>query len=180
MSEPYVGEIKMFASSYAPYGYAFCQGDILQVSQNPALAAVLGRTFGGDGLATFGLPDLRGRGPIGQGQSGATSNFAFANAGGAETVQLSSNSMPSHNHPLNGSLSAGVTNVPSPRAVLASATDAAGTPLNFYGDATTAMNVSMQGESVSVVGGVQPISLRNPYMPISFIIALTGEWPTKP
>ncbi|MBK5007315.1 phage tail protein [Pseudomonas sp. S60] len=183
MSDPFIGEIKMFAGNYAPYGYAQCMGQVMAVSQNQALAAIVGPTYGGDGRTTFGLPNLGGVTPIGQGQAPGCDAYSWAESGGKETVQLMSTNMPAHTHPVQGTQAVGVTNIPSPTAFLAAAEDAAGTPANIYGSANdpkTPINTSLYPQAVSVVGGSSPISLRNPYMTISFIIALTGEFPIKP
>src|SRR5882757_5801180 len=99
MSEPFIGEIKMFGGSFAPRNYAFCNGQLMSISQNSALFAILGTTYGGNGVQTFGLPDLRGRVPIHWGQGVGLSNYVQGQVGGVESVQLSSTQMPAHNHP---------------------------------------------------------------------------------
>ncbi|MEB6587970.1 MULTISPECIES: phage tail protein [Pseudomonas] len=184
MSDPFVGEVKMFAGNFAPYGYSLCQGQLMSISQNNALFAVLGVMYGGDGRSTFGLPNLCGTVPLGQGQApGVSASFVPGETGGQESVTLLSTNMPNHSHQVRGSLADGSTNVPSNNAFLAAATDAAGTPVNIYGDtndSTTKINVNVLPQSVGVSGGQLPFSLRNPYVAITFIIALWGEYPMRP
>ncbi|MFY1113097.1 MAG: tail fiber protein, partial [Methanosarcinaceae archaeon] len=97
-SEPFIGEIRMFAGNFAPRGWAFCDGQLLPISQNTALFSILGTTYGGDGRTTFGLPDLRGRVPVHAGSGPGLSTVRLGDTGGAETVTLSQAQMPSHNH----------------------------------------------------------------------------------
>src|SRR3954463_12980605 len=95
MAQPYVGEIRMFAGNFAPAGWMFCEGQLLPISENETLFQLIGTTYGGDGQSTFGLPDLRGRVPIHQGNG-----FILAEPGGVETVTLTVNQIPAHSHPL--------------------------------------------------------------------------------
>src|ERR671920_1275116 len=95
MAQPYVGEIRMFASNFAPAGWSFCEGQLLPISENETLYQLLGTTYGGDGQSTFALPDLRGRLPIHQGNG-----FILAETGGAEEITLTASQMPTHTHPL--------------------------------------------------------------------------------
>src|SRR3954447_3012423 len=95
MAQPYVGEIRMFAGNFAPAGWAFCEGQLLPISENETLFQLIGTTYGGDGQSTFGLPDLRGRIPIHQGNG-----FILAEAGGAENITLTGQQIPTHSHPL--------------------------------------------------------------------------------
>jgi len=98
MSEPFVGEIRMFAGNFAPRGWAFCDGQLLAVSQNDALFSLLGTIYGGDGRTTFGLPDMRGRTPLHAGQGPGLSNRRLGAKAGAENVTLTVNQLPSHRH----------------------------------------------------------------------------------
>src|SRR2546421_7048141 len=107
MAQPYVGEIRMFAGNFAPAGWMFCEGQLLPISENETLFQLIGTTYGGDGQSTFALPDLRGRLPLHQGNG-----FTLAETGGVETVTLTVNQLPTHNHPF---LAAGsVANDPNP------------------------------------------------------------------
>src|SRR6187397_2000728 len=100
MAQPYVGEIRMFAGNFAPAGWMFCEGQLLPISENETLFQLIGTTYGGDGQSTFALPDLRGRVPIHQG-----ANFTLAETGGAETITLTVQQIPAHNHAFLGSTS---------------------------------------------------------------------------
>src|SRR5262247_1539362 len=113
MSEPFLGQIQPFGFNFAPTGWATCDGQILSIAQNTALFSLLGTTFGGNGQTTFGLPDLRGRVPIGQGQGPGLANYTLGQTGGQETVTLITSQMPQHTHSLVGVTEAGDTNVPT-------------------------------------------------------------------
>src|SRR6476620_11735329 len=99
MSNPYIGEIRMFGGNFAPVGWAFCDGSLISISENDALFNLIGTTYGGDGQSTFGLPDLRGRLPVHQGQgTGITQSYVIGELAGVETVTLTTQQIPSHNH----------------------------------------------------------------------------------
>src|SRR3954468_23228168 len=98
MSEPFLGEIRMFGGNFAPRGWAFCNGQILSIAQNTALFSLLGTTYGGNGQTTFGLPDLRGRVAVSAGQGPGLSNYSLGELAGSESVTLTSANMPAHNH----------------------------------------------------------------------------------
>src|ERR1700761_9270087 len=98
MTTPYVGEIRMFGASFAPYQWALCNGQLLPISAYPALFALLGTAYGGDGITTFGLPDLRSRVPVGQGAAPNQPAYAMGQTAGSETVTLTTATMPAHNH----------------------------------------------------------------------------------
>src|SRR5271167_2889298 len=98
MSDPFLGEIRMFGGNFAPIGWALCNGQLLSISQNTALFSVLGTSFGGDGVSTFALPDLQGRVPINAGQGAGLSPYVLGGKGGAENVTLLSTQMPAHKH----------------------------------------------------------------------------------
>src|SRR5512136_2572601 len=98
MAQPYVGEIRMFAGNFAPQGWMFCEGQLLPISQYDALFNLIGTTYGGDGINTFALPDLRGRVIVGPGQGSGLSNYVLGQQGGVETVTLTTNQIPQHSH----------------------------------------------------------------------------------
>src|SRR3982750_2476369 len=112
MSEPFLAEIIMFGGNFAPRGWAFCSGQILSIAQNTALFALLGTTYGGNGQTTFALPDLRGRAPIGTGQGPGLTNILLGELSGTQSVTLTSQQMPAHNHSVNAS--ATVANTANP------------------------------------------------------------------
>lgn len=170
MSEPFIGEIRMVPFNYAPMGWALCNGQLLQISQNTALFSLLGVTFGGDGRTTFALPDLRGRVAIHPGQGPGLSNYQLGQSGGLEQVALSLNQMPSHNHNIQASNNAATTGSPTGKVP-------ANTGRTFiYGDQP---GVTMAAGAISPAGGNQPVSIVQPYLAVNFIIALQGIYPTR-
>jgi microcystin-dependent protein len=167
MSQPYVGEIRMFAGNFAPAGWMFCEGQLLPISEYETLFNLIGTTYGGDGQSTFALPDLRGRLPIHQG-----SGFTLAEAGGAEEVTLGVQQTPAHSHPFLGTTD--FNNVGSPQgAVVGQLT---GTVKLYSSVAPTA---AMMSSSISATGGSQPHSNFQPYLCINFIISLFGVFPSQ-
>jgi microcystin-dependent protein len=165
MAQPYVGEIRMFAGNFAPAGWMFCEGQLLTISENETLFQLIGTTYGGDGQSTFGLPDLRGRIPIHQGNS-----FILAETGGAEEITLTVNQIAAHSHPLLGSKSNGSQSGPA-NNVLASST-----VLTLYAQETP--SAGMAATSISPVGGSQPHTNFQPYLCVDFIISLFGIFPS--
>jgi microcystin-dependent protein len=166
MSNPYIGEIRMFGGNFAPAGWAFCEGQLLPISENDALFTLIGTTYGGDGQETFALPDLRGRLPIHQGNG-----FVLAQTGGSEEVTLTLQQTPTHSHPMFGSTSAATTADPT-NNVLATAPLATTFP---YG--TDNPLTPLAGNAVTPVGGSQPHTNFQPYLCIDFIISLFGIFP---
>jgi microcystin-dependent protein len=122
VSEPFVGEIRMFGFNFAPQGWALCDGQVLPINQNEALFVLLGTTYGGDGTTTFALPNLQSRVPIHQGQGAGLSAYVAGQAGGTETVTLTAMQMPSHSHGVKASSSAAASNTPKGSALAQSAT----------------------------------------------------------
>lgn len=167
MAQPYVGEIRMFAGNFAPAGWLFCEGQLLPISENDTLFQLIGTTYGGDGESTFALPDLRGRMPVHQGNG-----FILAETGGAESITLTVNQIPSHSHPLLGSRDT-ATSQTAANAVMAAATNAAISP---YGSDAPRTNLAPQ--SITAVGGSQPHENMKPYLCVSFIISLFGIFPS--
>jgi microcystin-dependent protein len=171
MSEPFVGEIRMFAGNFAPRGWAFCDGQLLAVSQNDALFSLLGTIYGGDGRTTFGLPDLRGRIPIHAGHGPGLSERRLGAKSGAEKVTLTVNQMPSHTHPMQASSQNAIQT--SPQGTVLGQT----TSIDLF--RVTAPDSSMNGESISNVGGSRSHTNLMPYLCIHFIIALVGIYPSR-
>src|SRR5579862_682999 len=122
MSEPFLGEIKMFGGNFAPLGYATCDGQLMAINQNQALFSILGTTFGGDGQVTFSLPDLRGRHPVHVGQGAGLAPRILGEMSGQESVQLTMNQMPAHTHQLTAVSTGGTTGTPGPGEFLAQST----------------------------------------------------------
>ena len=172
MSSPFVGEIRMFGGTFAPAGWAFCDGSYLAISENDALFALIGTTYGGDGQTTFALPDLRSRVPIHQGQGPGLNSYTIGQAAGVETVTLTANQIPVHSHAFNGS-TASATALSPAGAVVASPTN-----LDLYRPAATP-DQPMAANSLLSAGGSQPHDNLQPYLCISFIISLFGIFPTS-
>jgi microcystin-dependent protein len=170
MSTPYIGEIRMFAGTFAPLGWAFCDGQLVAISENDALFALIGTTYGGDGQTTFALPNLQGRIPIHQGQSPGLSLRVIGTAFGTETVTLTKTQMPSHQHPLAAS---GAANLGDPGGHLVGNT---GTQL-LYVD--TDPDLTMSPDALVPRGGGQPHSNLMPYLCVNFIISLFGIFPSQ-
>lgn len=176
MAEPFIAEIKMFGGNFAPRGYAFCQGQLLPIAQNTALFSLLGTTYGGNGQTTFGLPDLRGRVPVGTGQGPGLSPVDLGEMAGERNHTLTSNEMPAHTHVAVVQANSGAGNSTSPTG----ATPAASSTRDAV-YSTAAPNTNMAGGVVSVsnTGGNQPHNNMQPYLGMSFIIALEGIYPSR-
>lgn len=166
MAQPYVGEIRMFAGNFAPAGWMFCDGQLLAISENETLFQLIGTTYGGDGQSTFGLPDLRGRVPIHQGDG-----FTLAEVGGAETVTLTVNQIPAHSHTELASSGGGNNNAPA-----GNITGESAAVKIYISDAPT---VSLNAAAMTSVGGSQPHNNCQPFLCISFIISLFGIFPSQ-
>ena len=167
MSQPYVGEIRMFAGNFAPAGWMFCEGQLLPISENETLFQLIGTTYGGDGQSTFALPDLRGRLPLHQGNG-----FILAETGGAEEVTLTVNQIPAHSHPLLATSAQGSDGSPGNRVVGEDAVVGADLYLE---DVPT---VNMAATAITPVGGSQPHTNFQPYLCVDFIISLFGVFPS--
>lgn len=169
MSDQYMGEIRMFAGGYAPQGWAMCNGQLLQISDNPALFSLLGTTYGGDGATTFGVPDMRGRVPISTGNSRG-SNYMLGQKSGAESVTLLASQMPVHGHLPAAQSAPGNQPLPTNNVWAAKQVfekPAADTPL-----------VAMSSAAVLSAGGNQSHDNLMPCMALTFIIAIQGMFPS--
>lgn len=165
--ESYVGEIRMFAGNFAPAGWAFCNGDLLSISEYDTLFMLLGTTYGGDGVTTFALPDLMGRIPIHQGKNPASgTTYTLGQKDGIETVTLTLQQLPSHTHVPVASAAAS-SNSP------AGAVWAVG-PNNY---STQSPDAKMDPAAIRGIGGNQPHGNMMPFGTISFIISLYGSYP---
>jgi microcystin-dependent protein len=165
MSEPFIGEIKMFGGNFAPRGWASCDGQLMSIAQNDALFALIGTIYGGDGQTTFALPDLRGRVPIGV-------QAPIGTVAGAEQVTLTSVQNPVHSHPaLNGSN--GISASPLNGFW---ATDVSGNTGQYSNQAPNAL---MAPDALTIAGGAQPHTNVQPYLCIRYIIALEGIFPSR-
>lgn len=173
MAQPYIGEIRMFGGNFAPYGWSFCNGSVLPISQNNALYNLIGTTYGGDGISTFNLPDLQCRIPIHQGQGAGLQNYVLGQKGGAETVTPTVAQLPSHSHQAVGSATGGAASNPANNTWGNS-----GIANKSFGPGTSA-NASMNAGSTAMTGNSQPHDNMLPFLAFSFIIALEGVYPTQ-
>ena len=171
MSEPFVGEIRMFAGNFAPRGWAFCDGQLLAVSQNDALFSLLGTIYGGDGRTTFGLPDLRGRIPVHAGSGPGLTERRLGAKGGAEKVTLTVNELPSHTHPLRASTDIATDSNPAGRVPAQTST------FDLYQSNPPAENLA--SNSMTAIGGSRSHTNLMPFLCIHFIIALFGIYPSR-
>lgn len=170
MADPFLGEIRLFGFSYAPQGWAKCDGQLLQIQQNNALYSLLGIRYGGDGRTNFNLPDLRGRVPLHRG-----TGYTIGQKGGVEGVSLTYDTLPAHNHPAYGTTAPGDTWKPNSATALATSTDATDP---IYLAPQTSM-LSMNAAVISVSGGNQPHNNMQPSLVLNFCIATTGIYPPR-
>ena len=178
MLDPFIGEIALFAGDYAPQGWALCNGQILNVQSNPPLFALLGTRYGGDGVRTFALPDLRGRAPIHFGTGEGLSEYALGQRAGAEKVALTTNEIPAHGHPLMVSPEYADANDPQ-NAFLAQTVDANFDPQTPIYHKSAVPTAQMDPRSIGQTGGGQPHSVMQPVIAMCYIIALQGNWPSR-
>lgn len=202
MSDPYLGEIRMVGFNFAPYGWALCAGQTMPISQNSALFSLLGTAFGGNGQTTFQLPDMQARSPVGTGTGLGLSTIILGEQAGTENMTLTTLNMPSHTHVAtvsSGGSATGPVAIPATTSTASqTATPATNTVLGPVGvsnhqgslystaaaDTTLQpFNVTLQGAAPTVenslTGNNSPFPLRNPYLGITFVIALQGVFPSR-
>ena len=170
MSNPYVGEIRLFAGDFAPSGWAFCNGQLVPISQNDTLFSLIGTTYGGDGQNTFALPDLRGRRPVHQGQATGLSPYVIGQLGGAESVTLTLPESGEHTHTPQAVAGSGIVNSPADNVWAQWSNNPYASP--------TAL-VAMAGAALNAVGGNQPHENRSPFLVVSYIVSLFGVYPSR-
>ena len=168
---PAIGQIIMFAGNYAPTGWALCDGSLLSIQQYTALFSILGTTYGGNGTSNFGLPDLRGRVPIGFGQGAGLTSRALGEMGGEEAHTLAVGEIPSHSHPVNVDASAGTSATPVNNLP---AVNSEG--IQHYGSVASG---AMDAGAIGNTGGSQAHNNMQPYLAINYVIALTGIFPAR-
>jgi len=176
MSEPFIAEIRIFAGNFAPRSWAFCDGQLLPISQNTALFSLIGTTYGGDGRSTTGLPNLQGRAPMHEGQGPGLTPRKLGEKTGVKDVTLTEAQMPNHKHNLmggGGRGSAATLNAPSNQRIVTTAGSNAYAPFA----AGTAANLAPQ--AIPSTGGSQSHTNQQPYLALNFIIALTGLYPSR-
>lgn len=169
--EPFIGQVMLFAGNFAPRGFALCQGQLLQISSNQALFSILGTTYGGDGRTTFALPDLRGRAPVSAGQGPGLSDYRLGQKVGVETVALTTQQIPAHNHGVNcataqGDKGAPAGNFPAPSR-------------NADDIYHAASGGAMARDMVAQTGGGAAHENRGPELVMNWCIALVGIFPSR-
>ncbi|MCA1817017.1 MAG: tail fiber protein [Acidobacteria bacterium] len=171
MPEPFVGEIRMFGGSFAPAGWAFCDGQLIPISENDTLFTLIGTTYGGDGQETFALPNLQSRIPIHAGTGSDGINYTLGEQGGVETVTLTTNQIPIHTHALVVNADIGTQNIPTGNVLAQCA------GVKVYTGA--APGASLNTQSIGPAGGSQPHENSQPFLCVNFIISLFGVFPTQ-
>ncbi len=199
--EPFIGQLMLFAGTFAPRGWAFCNGQLLPIAQNSALFSLLGTTYGGDGRVNFALPDLRSRVPVGMGQGPGLSNIQQGEKAGSPAVTITQSQMPQHTHALSG-VSVNVrnpgyvdvpvnidggdgnskipTNILSADGAAKSFTDSP--PNEKYsgsGLPVQGMQIEVNGGQITPAGGNQPLPIMQPYLGMNYCIALEGVYPSR-
>jgi microcystin-dependent protein len=174
MQDPWIGEITTVSFNFAPVGWAMCNGQILQISQNTALFALIGTTYGGDGIRTFALPNLQSRVGVHIGQGAGLSPYVLGQVGGVEGVTLLTSQLPAHTHAYSPQATTGNGNTGSPTAALWANPS---TATNIY--ERGASNTNMAPQTISPTGGSLPHENRQPYLALNYIIALFGIFPSR-
>jgi microcystin-dependent protein len=172
MADPFVAEIRIFGFNFPPTGWAFCNGQLMPISQNTALFSLLGTTYGGDGKSTFALPDLQGSAPMHPGQGPGLSLHDLGETGGSETVTLLESEMPAHTHSMRcNTQDPADVGLVNPDAAFAQATG--GTPYQ------TSSNTQLAPQALAPAGGSLPHNNLMPYLTLNFCIALQGVFPPR-
>ena len=176
MTQPYIGEIRIFPWDWSVRGWALAQGQLLSIAQNTALFSLLGTTYGGNGVQTFALPDLRGRVALGQGASpygGGT--FVMGQTAGTENVTLLTTQIPQHTHQLTGTSAAATKRGPLGHTIAGDTSDI----IDFYANAVQAQLTPLAPNALANTGGSQPHTNLQPYLAMNYSIALQGLFPSR-
>jgi len=173
MADPFVAEIRIFPFNFAPKGWAWCNGQLMPISQNTALFSLLGTTYGGDGKSTFALPDMQGNAPMHPGQGPGLSLHDLGETGGSETVTLLESEIPSHSHAMMAATDPSNAQIPDPSESLSRS--AGGSAYNL----SNAGIVNMAFQAIAPTGGDQPHNNTMPYLTLNFNIALQGVFPPR-
>lgn len=174
MSNPFVAEIRIFPFNFAPKGWAFCDGQILPLSQNTALFSLLGTTYGGDGKSNFALPNMQGNAPMHPGQGPGLSLHDLGETGGEDTVTLLESEIPSHTHNLMASAVPSINTDPNPSQAIGKSAGIAA-----YCTVTNSNVTQMNANVIAPAGGDQPHNNLQPYLTLNFCIALQGVFPPR-
>jgi microcystin-dependent protein len=173
---PYLAQIILLGFNFAPKGFAFCSGQLLPINQNQALFAILGTTYGGNGIQTFALPDLRGRVPVNPGQGPGLPNYVLGEVSGTQSTTLLASNLPLHIHPMSVNNGAGNSGSPSGNLLAKGPIISEGTNVNVY---STTFNTNMANTTIAPNGGNQPFSILQPYLTLNYSIALQGIFPSR-
>jgi microcystin-dependent protein len=174
MADPFVAEIRIFPFNFAPKGWAWCDGQLLPISQNTALFSLLGTTYGGDGKSNFALPDMQGNAPIHAGQGPGLSLYDLGQMGGSETVTLLTSEIPAHSHTLMASVENATQKTLAPGVTLATSISGA-----VYQSNVNANLVAMKFQALTPAGGSLPHNNMMPYLTLNFNIAMQGVFPPR-
>jgi microcystin-dependent protein len=173
MSNPFVAEIRMFGFNFAPTGWAFCDGQLMPISQNTALFSLLGTFYGGDGKSTFALPDLQGSTPLSSGQGSGLSQYFLGQQSGSEFVTLIQSEIPVHNHTVKADADdPGDLQGPTPARALARSGGG-------FAYVSGPLNAQFAPETLSIAGGSLPHNNMMPYLTMNFCIAMQGVFPPR-
>jgi microcystin-dependent protein len=172
--DPFVAEIRIFPFNFAPKGWAFCDGQLLPLSQNTALFSLLGTTYGGDGKSNFALPNMQGNAPMHPGQGPGLSLHDLGETGGSDAVTLLETEIPAHAHTVTSAINPALLAVPSPNVSLARSRT-----VNAYQSNATQNLVSMSPQALAPAGGDVPHNNLMPYLTLNFCIALQGVFPPR-
>ena len=176
MAEPYIAEIKMFGGNFAPRNYALCNGQIMAISQNTALFSLLGTTYGGNGTTTFALPNMQGRAPVHQGNGAGIDPVSLGEMAGETNVTLTTGNLPTHTHPISGALIANSNPGETPASNTLFTNSA---PNQLYAAALGTGGLNLAPQTITMAGGSLPHNNMQPYLAVSFIIALQGVFPAR-
>ena len=174
MADPFVAEIRIFPFNFSPKGWAWCNGQLLPLSQNTALFSLLGTTYGGDGKSNFALPNMEGNAPMHPGQGPGLSLHDLGETGGSETVTLLQSEIPLHTHQMQGGFAQAALDGPTALSVYTRST-----PGNAYMTNSTQNLVQMNPQMLTIAGGSQPHNNMMPYLTLYFNIALQGVFPPR-
>jgi microcystin-dependent protein len=173
VADPFVAEIRIFPFNFAPKGWAWCDGQLMPLSQNTALFSLVGTIYGGDGKSTFALPDLQGSAPMHPGQGPGLSQHDLGESGGSETVTLLQSEIPAHSHAISASAGDGVQTSPNQQKL------AQGVGINAYAPAAGAPLIQLNPSALTPDGGDQPHNNMMPYLTYYFCIAMQGVFPPR-
>jgi microcystin-dependent protein len=176
MAEPYIAEIKMFGGTFAPRNYALCNGQIMAISQNTALFSLLGTTYGGNGTTTFALPNMQGRAPVHQGNGAGIDPVSLGEMAGEPSVTLTTSNLPTHTHPISGALIANSNPGETPASNTLFTNSA---PNQLYAAALGTGGLNLAPQTITMAGGSLPHNNMQPYLAVTFIIALQGVFPAR-